>query len=346
MTDARMQAYRLRDWQDPGFAEVAVPEPGPGQVLIRVGGVGLCHSDVLFLDAPAGLLPYSVPFTLGHEIAGWVDRVGAGVDDLEPDTAVAIACMSTCGRCRWCLRGADNYCVDAWHGRGFGLDGGLASHLVVARRDVVPLGSLHPHQAAPLTDAGATSYHAVRRVLPKLRPGSTAVVIGVGGLGGYAIQWLRMLSPARIVAVESRPERLAVAERLGAHDTLVAGDGLSRRLREAVGTDGADAILDFVGTDQTLNAAVRNAATMGSVAIVGQGFGTAQVRFGQLAHDCDVFIPQGAPIAELAEVIALAQTGDVIIETEQFDFADTPAAYERLKAGTLNGRAVVLPADC
>jgi propanol-preferring alcohol dehydrogenase len=251
--------------------------------------------------------------------------------------------MSTCGKCTWCRRGADNYCVDSWHGRGFGLDGGLASHLVVARRDLVPLGSLSPQQAAPLTDAGATSYHAVRRVLPKLRPGSTAVVIGVGGLGGYAVQWLRMLSPARIVAVESREERLSVARDLGAHDVMLAGEGLSKRLREAVGTGGADAVLDFVGTDQTMNAAVRNAATMGSVAIVGQGFGTAQIRFGQLAHDCDVFIPQGAPIAELAEVLTLAETGDVIIETETFSFDQTPDAYARLKAGTLQGRAVVLP---
>jgi propanol-preferring alcohol dehydrogenase len=338
-----MRAYQLCDWQQPGFAEVTRPEAGPGQVLVRVGGVGLCHSDVLFLESPAGVLPYALPFTLGHEIAGWVDAVGAGVDDLEADTAVAISCMSTCGRCRWCRRGADNYCVDSWHGRGFGLDGGLASHVVVARRDIVAIGSLPPVQAAPLTDAGATSYHAVKRVLPKLRPGSTAVVIGVGGLGGYAVQWLRMLSPARIVAVESREERLAVAKQLGAHDVLLAGEGLSRRLREALGPDGADAILDFVGSDQTLNAAIRNAATMGSVAIVGQGFGTAQLRFGQLAHDCDVFIPQGATVGELAEVIELAQSGEVTMEIEQFGFDDTSAAYERLKAGTLHGRAVVVP---
>ncbi|HEX3825182.1 MAG TPA: alcohol dehydrogenase catalytic domain-containing protein [Mycobacteriales bacterium] len=343
MTDATMRAYRLLDWEQPGFADIPMPAPGPGQVRVRIGGVGLCHSDVLFLTAPAGILPYQVPFTLGHEIAGWVDEVGPGVDDLPADTAVAVACMSTCGRCRWCRRGADNYCVDSWHGRGFGLDGGLASHIVVARRDIVAIGALDPRDAAPLTDAGATSYHAVRRVLPKLRPGSTAVVIGVGGLGGYAVQWLRMLSPARIIAVESREERLAVARTFGAHDVLPAGDGLSKRLREALGSDGADAVLDFVGNDQTMNAALRNAAPMGSVAIVGQGFGAAELRFGRLAHDCDVFIPQGAPIAELAEVIALAQTGDVIIETETFSFDETAAAYDRLTAGTLNGRAVVIP---
>jgi propanol-preferring alcohol dehydrogenase len=289
------------------------------------------------------VLPYEVPFTLGHEIAGWIDEVGPGVDDIDRGTAVAISCMSTCGRCKWCRRGADNYCVDSWHGRGFGLDGGLAAHIVVSRRDLVPLGSLHPEQAAPLTDAGATSYHAVRRVLPKLRPGSTAVVLGVGGLGGYAVQWLRILSPARIVAVDAREERLPVARGLGAHEAIPAGEGLSRRLRDTVGADGADAVLDFVGTDQTMNAAVRNAAVLGSVAIVGQGFGAAEIRFGGIAHDCDVFIPQGATVAELGEVIALAQSGDVTIETERFTFDETPQAYERLVAGTLQGRAVVVP---
>ena len=337
-----MQAYRLLDWQRAGFADVAPPEPGAGEVLVRVGGVGLCHSDVLFLDSPAGLLPYDVPFTLGHEVAGWVESLGDGVTDLAAGEAVAVACMSPCGECRWCRRGADNYCVDSWRGRGFGQDGGLASHLVVRRRELVPLGELDPTVVAPLTDAGATSYHAVQRVRPKLRDDSTAVVIGVGGLGAYAVQWLRLQTTARIVAVEAREERMAAARALGAHEVLRAGEGLSKRLREAVGGDGADAVLDFVGTDQTMNAALRNAATMGSVAIVGQGFGTAQLRWGVPAHDCDVFIPQGATIAELHEVISLARKGGVTVEVEPFAFDDTPLAYERLRAGTLNGRAVVV----
>lgn len=337
-----MRAYRLLDWQSAGFADVPRPQPGPGEVLVRVGGVGLCHSDVLFLDSPAGLLPYDVPFTLGHEIAGWVDTLGAGVTDLAVGAAVAVACMSPCGSCRWCRRGADNYCVDNWRGRGFGRDGGLASHLVVRRPELVPLGDLDPTVVAPLTDAGATSYHAVQRVRPKLRDDSTAVVIGVGGLGAYAVQWLRLQTSARIVAVEAREERMAAARELGADEVLLAGDGLSKRLREAVGGDGADAILDFVGTDQTMNAALRNAATMGSVAIVGQGFGSAQIRWGVPAHDCDVFIPQGATIAELHEVVELARGGGVTVEVEQFGFDETPAAYERLRAGTLAGRAVVV----
>src|SRR5947209_1759537 len=333
-----MRAYRLLDWQQPGFADVPTPEPGPDEVLVRVGGVGLCHSDVLFLDSPAGVLPYDVPFTLGHEVAGWVAERGSDVDDLTEGDAVAVACMSPCWSCRWCRRGADNYCVEAWRGRGFGRDGGLASHLVVRRRELVPLGDLDPTLVAPLTDAGATSYHAVQRVRPKLAAAAavgpaTAVVIGVGGLGGYAVQWLRLQTQARVVAVEAREERLQAARELGAHDVVAAGEGLSRRLREAVGPDGADAVLDFVGSDQTMNAALRNAATMGAVALVGQGFGSVPVRWGQPAHDCDVFIPQGATIAELHEVVRLARTGGLTVEVEQFGFEETALAYDRLRAG-------------
>ena len=341
-----MRAYRLLDWEQPGFADVPVPKPGAGQVLVRVAGVGLCHSDVLFLTSPAGLLPYEVPFTLGHEIAGWVEGLGDGVTDLSTGDAVAVACMSPCWECRWCRQGADNYCVNTWKGRGFGADGGLTSHIAVDRREIVPLGDLDPRLAAPLTDAGATSYHAVQRVRPKLDAAAavtepTAVVIGVGGLGAYAVQWLKLQTQARVIAVESREERFDVARRLGADEVIAAGEGMSRRLSEVVGGDGADAVLDFVGTDQTLNAALRNSAKLGAIALVGQGFGTAQVRYGQPAHDCDIFNPQGARIAELHEVIDLARAGKVTIEVEHFAFDDVAEVYARLQAGTLNGRAVV-----
>ncbi|HET6817662.1 MAG TPA: alcohol dehydrogenase catalytic domain-containing protein [Mycobacteriales bacterium] len=339
-----MRAYRLLDWQQPGFDDIPEPEPAAGEVLVRVGGVGLCHSDVLFLESPAGVLPYDVPFTLGHETAGWVEALGEGVDDLAVGDGVAVACMSPCWTCRWCTRGADNYCVNSWRGRGFGLDGGLAPLIAVHRRELAPLGGLDPRVVAPLTDAGATSYHAVQRVRAKLpAEGATVVVIGVGGLGGYAVQWLRLQTSARIVAVEARESRMQAARAMGADEVVEAGDGLSRRLREAVGVDGADGVLDFVGTDATLNAAIRNAATMGAVAMVGQGFGTAQVRWGQLRHDCDVFIPQGAAIAELHEVVALAQQHELRHDVEQFSFDDAPTAYERLRAGRLEGRAVVIP---
>ncbi len=116
------------------------------------------------------MIPWKLPFTLGHESAGWVEQLGADVHDLELGQPVAVAGIHSCGRCQYCLRGHDNYCPRGASGRGYGEDGGLAHFLVVPRRELVPLTSLDPRRVGPLTDAGATSYHAVKRALSKLIP--------------------------------------------------------------------------------------------------------------------------------------------------------------------------------
>ena len=193
-----MKAYRLLEWQRPAeLVEVEVPEPGPGEVLVRIGGAGACHSDLSVMDWPAGQLPYPVPFTLGHENAGWVARTGPAVDGVSEGDQVAVYGPWGCGTCRQCIQGNDTFC-ELWRrpgrarGGGLGRDGGMAEFMLVPEvRYLVPLQTLDPIQAAPLTDAGLTPYHAIKTSLPVLAPGSTAVVIGVGGLGQMAIQILR-----------------------------------------------------------------------------------------------------------------------------------------------------------
>jgi propanol-preferring alcohol dehydrogenase len=108
----------------PEFREIDVPTPAADEVLIKVAGVGLCHSDFLFLDTPPGIIPWELPFTLGHETAGWVEQLGADVDDLELGQPVAVAGIHSCGRCQYCLRGQDNYCPRGASGRGYGEDAG------------------------------------------------------------------------------------------------------------------------------------------------------------------------------------------------------------------------------
>jgi propanol-preferring alcohol dehydrogenase len=345
---AKMTAFQLTGWQQPPeYVEVDVPRPGAGEVLLKMAGVGLCHSDFLFMEAPAGTLPYRLPFTLGHENAGWVAALGPGVTGLELGTPVLVAGVHGCGHCPFCLRGHDNYCVDSWQGRGYGEDGGLAPYLAVPRRELVPLSGLDPRRAAPLTDAGATSYHAVKRVLPKLVPGSTAVVIGVGGLGAYAVQYLRLLSPARVVAVDVAAGRLTLAKDLGAHETVLSAGGDAAdtvaAVKAAIGGAGAEGVFDFVGTDATMATALGSATTLGAVAIVGAGGGKAQVSWETVPRECDVFIPMAASIADLHEVVALAETGAVRIEVEQFAFDRAAEAYRRFHDGELRSRAVVLP---
>ena len=308
---ATMTAYRMIDWHRAAFADVAVPIPGPGEVRVRVASVGLCHSDILFLDAEPDRFGYTLPFTLGHEIAGWVDEVGAGVSGLADGDAVVVSSHFACGACRYCRAGYDNYCTRSTWGLGFGRDGGLANYVLTHRRSIVGPTTLDPRHAGPLADAGYTSYHAVRRILPKLRPGTTALVIGVGGLGGYAVQYLKQLSTAKIVVVDVASHRLELATSYGA--------------------------------DATLKLALASAATLGSVALVGAAGGTAAVSWESVRREVDVFIPQGGTMSDLADVVALAEQGRLQMVDEVFSFAEVPTAYERLRRGDLRGRAVVLP---
>lgn len=339
-----MPAFRLLEWgRAPELVDTEVPTVGPGEVLLKMAGVGLCHTDLHFLEAPAGAYPYEVPFTLGHENGGWVEELAADVDDLAIGDAVVVAGIHSCGRCGYCLRGHDNYCPQGWRGRGYGQDGGLATYLVVPRRELVPLATLDPRVAGPLSDAGATSYHAIRKVLPKLAPGSTALVIGAGGLGGYAIQFLRRLTGARVIAVDVAEARLGMARELGAHETLLSDDGTAAAVRALTGGEGAHVVLDFVGTDATMPMALASARTMGAVAFVGAGGGTARVGWGATPLECDVFVPMAATIADLHDVVALAEGGDVRIDVELFPLERAAEAYEAFRRGELRGRAVVTP---
>ncbi|HEY2302808.1 MAG TPA: alcohol dehydrogenase catalytic domain-containing protein [Acidimicrobiales bacterium] len=341
---ATMTAYQLTGWQKPAeFVEVEVPRPRPGEVLVKVAGVGLCHSDLLFLDVPEGFFAYELPFTLGHEIAGWVDEVGEGVDDLGVGDGVVVKSRVSCGHCTNCLIGYDNYCMNHQTGLGAGEDGGLAPFVVAQRRCLVPLPTLDPRHAGPLADAGCTSYHVVKKAVPKLAPGSAAVVIGAGGLGGYAIQYLGLMTTARVIVVDVAPHRLELARELGVAETVLADAAVADTLHRLTQGQGAQAVFDFVGTDETMALAFGTARTLGSVAVVGAGGGSGAISWASIPRECEVFIPMGGTIQDLHEVVALAELGALRLENELFAFNQLPLAYERLRAGDLRGRAVVTP---
>lgn len=350
MTDSTMRAFRLVDWErPPEVAEAAVPVAGSGQLVVRVAANGLCHSDFTMQQIPGEIgtmLGWSTPFTLGHEIAGWVDTVGDGVDSFDVGDAVALVSPTSCGSCSWCERGQDSACPAGMVGRGYGRDGGLAPFvLATSVRDVVAIGPLDPVVAAPLTDAGATSYHAVKRVLPYLGDGTTAIVIGAGGLGSFAIQFLRALSDARVIAVDANRSRLAIAEEIGAHDCVEGVDAATAgALLAATSGEGADAVLDFVGIDTTIDTAVQVTRRAGVFGLVGAGGGKLNRQwFGGLPNDAEIFTFQGSNISDLHDVIALAAAGRIRSDVDVFEFSEVEEAYRRLEAGELRGRAVVLP---
>jgi propanol-preferring alcohol dehydrogenase len=344
------RAYRLTAWEEPpSLVEVPPPTAGPGQVVVRVAGCGLCHSDLAMMAMPAAFgdgLGWQIPFTLGHESAGWVHEIGAGVDGFAVGDPVAVASPASCGTCRWCLDGRENACANGLVGRGYGRDGGLADLLLVDDvRGLLPTGGLDPVLAGPLTDAGATSYHAVRRVLPRLRDDGTVIVLGVGGLGGFMVQILRALSPARIVAVDPDPGRRELAVRYGADEVVDGvGKGTGRQLRSILGSEGADAVLDVVGIDATIACGVRALGTGGVFGLVGAAGGTLRKPwYGSLPRDGELFTFQGSDLADARAVIALAAAGLVTVDVVRFPLDGVADAYAAMEAGGLTGRIVVEP---
>lgn len=344
-----MQAYQLVGWQQPPeLRDVPTPEPGPGEVLVRVGGAGVCHSDLHIMEFPEGQLPYPLPFTLGHENAGWIEALGPGVTGWEVGAPVAVYGPWGCARCRTCRSGEENYCERAAElaaaGAGLGHDGGMAPFMSVAVRRLVPLGDLDPVQAAPLTDAGLTPYHAVRRSLPLLVPGSSAVVIGAGGLGHMAVQILSALAPSRVIAVDVSEDRLDQARRLGAEAGVRAGDTAAAEILDHTKGRGAELVLDIVGSDDTIALGASVVRAKGNLTVVGLGFGTFPWNFFGVPYEASLATTYWGSVVELMDVLALAEQGHLRAEVETFPLERVADAYDRMRRGTLSGRAVITPA--
>jgi propanol-preferring alcohol dehydrogenase len=344
-----MKAYQMTAWQTPPeLRDVEAPEPGPGQVLIKVGGAGACHSDLHLMEWPEGQLDFELPFTIGHENAGWVEALGAGVEGLEIGEPVAVYGPWGCGRCRSCRLSAETYCerqaeIGAFGG-GLGLDGGMAEHMLVPHaRLLLPLGDLDPRDAAPLSDAALTPYHAVKRSLDLLVPGSTAVVIGVGGLGHMAVQILRALTPARVIAVDVSADKLRLAREVGADEAVEPGEGAAETIRELTGGLGAELVLDNVGADDTLALAAQIVRFQSHLTVVGLAGGTFEFGFGTLPFECQLTLPYWGTAIELMEVLELARAGKIRAHVERFPLDRVDEAYERLREGSLDGRAVICP---
>ena len=280
-----------------------------------MGGAGVCHSDLhLMSDFADGLLPWNPPFTLGHE-------------------------------------GIEIYCEDLADapvpggGGGLGLDGGMADYLLVPdSRFLVPIpDGLDPVHAAPVTDAGLTPYHAIRRSLHKLTPDATAVVIGAGGLGQMAVQILKATSATAVIVVDTRESARDLAGRHGADLALAPDAGVVQTIREAAHGRGADLVLDFVGSDETLATAVATTRPLGDLTIVGIAGGSLAVSFFTVPYEVSIQTTYWGTRAELVEVLQLAARGRITPDLRAFPLEDALDAYRHLRAGDIDGRAVITP---
>lgn len=344
-----MQAVRFVGVGRPSQIEdVPKPSPGPGQVLIKIGGAGVCHSDLHVMEEDLGFKP---PFTLGHENAGWIAALGQGVTGFKEGDPVAVYGPWGCGRCHACQLSMENYCEN-WaqmdgFGGGLGRDGGMADYMLVpSPRLLVPLGDLSPAKAAPLSDAALTPYHAIKRALPLLTADSTVVVLGVGGLGHMAIQLVRVMAPVRIVAADVDDKKLEQAKTLGA-DHIVNNRNAAEaaeKILKITGVRGAGLVLDCVGVQPTLDLGAKLLGRNSVWTIAGLGGGHHDFHHGSTPYGTLMSIPYWGSRVELMEVIAMARDGRIHAETTQFPLNQAADVYGKLKAGQIAGRAVLVPA--
>ncbi|MEJ1090625.1 NAD(P)-dependent alcohol dehydrogenase [Microbacterium istanbulense] len=344
-----MKAIQYREiGKGPELVEIPTPEPGPGQIRLKVTAAGLCHSDWFVMGLPAEQYTYPLPLTLGHEGAGIVDKLGDGVEGIELGGSYAIYGPWGCGQCHACAQGKENYCTRAAElgiaPPGLGAPGAMAEYVIVDdARHLAPLGDLDPVETVSLTDAGLTPYHAIMSSAAKLRAGATAVVIGTGGLGHVGIQILRAVSPVTVIALDISEEKLALAREVGAHHALMSDESAVEKIRELTGGKGADAVFDFTGIQPTLDIARQVVAVDGDIQIVGIGGGLLPTGFFSTPFGASVRAPYWGSRSELIEVLDLARSGEVGVHVERFTLDTAVEAYTKLHDGQVRGRAVVVP---
>lgn len=333
--------------RDPELTDVPEPSPGPGEVVVRVGAAGACHSDLHVLYEMDASAVWPMPMTLGHETAGWVHALGTGVTGLAEGDPVAVYGAWGCGSCSRCAVGMENYCErpSLIGGGGLGADGGMADYLLVPhQRHLVALpDGLDPVTAAPLTDAGLTPYHAIRRSWPKLTPDATIVLVGVGGLGHIAVQIARATTAAQVIAVDVKSEACELALKVGADHAVISDADAAQRIRDLTGGRGADVVIDFVGATTTLELSRAVARPLGDLTVVGIGGGEIPVSFFSQPYEVAIATTYWGSRPELVELLALAAGGRISAENSVYSLEHGAQAYRDLRDGRVTGRAVVVP---
>ena len=324
--------------------QLPIPERTGAEIRLRVAGCGVCHTDLHV--ARTDRLRVDRPITLGHEIAGWIDAAGPGAAaelrraKLHEGDAVLVFGGWGCGACAQCTAGEEQRCEEGVS-PGFQRDGGYAEHLIVPHaRHLVPLGQLDPVEAAPLADAGVTPWRAIQRARPWLQPDARALLIGLGGLGQFALQYLRRLPELTIAVRELNPDKLAIADELGADLGLLDGD----ESLVALGLGGpADVVFDFVGNDSTLGYAVRNVAAGGLISVVGEAGGHLDFTFYRVPVEASITTTAWGSLADLQEVVRLARRHRMRWSVERMPLTEAAAAHDRLAEGRVAGRIVLVP---
>ncbi|HUK73803.1 MAG TPA: NAD(P)-dependent alcohol dehydrogenase [Streptosporangiaceae bacterium] len=341
-----MKAVRLHEYHQQPVVE-EVPEPAvkaPLDVVVKIGGAGVCRTDLHIIEGQwAAAMNVALPYTIGHENAGWVHEVGSGVTNVQVGDTVILHPTPTCGLCRACRAGQDMQCENSSF-PGLDSDGGMAEYLLTSARACVKLDpDTRPQDVAALADAGITAYHAVRKAIPLLYPGTACVLIGAGGLGHIGIQCLAALTATTIIVVDRNPDALKLAGQLGAHKTVVADGGQVDAVKDLTGGRGADVVLDFVAEQGAEQDGFAMTAPAGSYYVIGYGGAVNIPTLDIISTERNIIGNIVGTYNELAELMVLAQSGQVTLHTKTYPLDRAVEAIQDLDAGRVRGRAILVP---
>jgi NAD+-dependent secondary alcohol dehydrogenase Adh1 len=343
-----VKAARLHEYHQPlKLDEVNEPKAlDPFDVVVMIGAAGLCRTDLHIQEGQwAEKSRVELPYTLGHENAGWIHEVGSGVTSVEVGDTVIVHPFIACGLCRACRRGDDMHC-ETGSFPGIDRDGGFAEFLFTSARSVIKLDpSLEPASIAALADAGLTAIHAVKKAIPILAPGTRAVVIGAGGLGHIGIQCLKAMTPAEIIVVDPNEKALALAGELGAdHTVKVEGQSHIETVKELTDGLGAEAIIDFVGENGAVEDGVAMIQDGGFYYVIGYGQNIDIPTIDVISREISFIGNLVGTYADLQDLMTLTAQGQVTLHTSTYPLDAINDAMADLDQGRLQGRGILVPA--
>jgi NAD+-dependent secondary alcohol dehydrogenase Adh1 len=341
-----LKAARLHDYHEHLMLD-SIDEPtvdGPLDVVVRIGGAGLCRTDLHIIEGQwAEKSGVTLPYTLGHENAGWVHEVGSAVSNVEVGDAVIVHPLITCGLCRACRAGDDMHCETGAF-PGIDTDGGFAELLKTNARAVVKLDpAIEPQDVAAHADAGLTAYHAVKKAAAILQPGTRAVVIGAGGLGHIGIQCLKALTAAEIIVVDPLEPALELARGIGADQTVEVRDGYVDTVLEMTDGKGAEAVVDFVGEKGATADGVAMLRDGGSYYVIGYGENLDIPTIDIISREISIIGNLVGTYNDLAELMTLQSQGKVTLHTNAYPLQAINDALDDLDHGRVRGRGILVP---
>jgi NAD+-dependent secondary alcohol dehydrogenase Adh1 len=341
-----MRAARLHAYRDPLRLD-SVQEPradGPFDVIVRIGAAGLCRTDLHIQEGQwAEKSGVTLPYTPGHENAGWVHEIGSAVSNVEVGDTVIVHPLISCGLCGPCRAGDDMHCLDGSF-PGIDRDGGFAELLKTSARSVVKLDpGLEPKDIAALADAGLTAIHAVKKAIPVLAAGTKVVVIGAGGLGHIGIQCLKAYTPAEIIVIDPSQPALDLATELGADHAVRVDGGQVEKVKEVTDGLGAEAIIDFVGEKGAIQDGIDMVRDGGLYYVIGYGENIDIPTIDVISREISFIGNLVGTYSDLVELMTLTVQGKVTLHTTTYPLENINDAMADLDNSRLQGRGILIP---